>query len=296
MSYKQGMQHSVLDAALIVAGSLVFALGIVAFEAPYGLAAGGLTGLAVVIQRVCAQVGIAAPLGLQTIVMNAVLMVPVVRTGGIRYAWRTLLGIVASSVFVDVLSPLVPPLGDGDLLLCALWGGVVCGIGLGMAFRGGGNTGGVDIIAQLVSRRTAMSVGTVGLAADLAVIALSIPVFSIKNALYAAVAMFVCTHVLDYVVAGPRSEKVAWIISDAFQSIEHEVLAELHRGCTRIQATGSFSGEGRPLLFVILSRRELPQLKTIVRDVDSHALLAITDVHEAFGEGFHSIEAEGGVG
>lgn len=109
------------DALLIVVGSALYAFGVDAFAVPEGLAAGGVTGLATIIYALGEQAGFAIPVGTQTLVMNALLMVLVVKSGGLRYLVKTIAGIVASSLFIDLFAPVVPPLGNGDLLLCALW-------------------------------------------------------------------------------------------------------------------------------------------------------------------------------
>jgi uncharacterized membrane-anchored protein YitT (DUF2179 family) len=179
---------------------------------------------------------------------------------------------------------------QGALLLCALWGGIITGAGLGICFRGRGNTGGTDIIAQFISDRTAWSIGMISLVEDVIVITLSVPVFGVRTALYAVVAMYVSGRVLDLVLEGPRTERAAWIISDHYPEIAHEIMFAMERGCTEISARGSWSGKDRPTLFVVLNQREVAELKAMVAEIDEHAVVIITDVHEAFGEGFHAFE------
>ena len=283
---------AVRDALLIVAGSIVFAIGVDVFEVPYGLAAGGVTGLAMVFSAVAETFGVVLPVGLQTIVINALLMVLVVRSGNRGYIARTVAGIVACGFFTDALVPFLPAVGsEGDLLLCALWGGVVTGLGLGLVFRTGGNTGGTDIVAQVVARRTSLPVGTSVIIVDGVVIALSATVFSVEQALYAAVAMFICGKVIDAVVDGPRAARAAYIISEKHDKIAHEILHTLDRGCTELEARGMWSGEERPVLFCVLSRSETVWLKQTVASCDPNAIVVISEVHEVFGEGFRQIRA-----
>ncbi len=277
------------DVVLIVVGSALYAFGVDAFAVPEGLAAGGVTGLATVIYAVGAEHGLYLPVGTQTLVMNGLLMIPVIRTGGLRYAARTIGGIVASSLFIDLFAPVVPPLGGGDLLLCALWGGVICGVGLGLVFRTGGNTGGTDIVAQLANRRLGVPVGTASVVVDALIVLVSIPVFSLSNALYAMVMMYLMCRVLDAVIDGPRSERAAWIISQNHDRIANAVMYSLGRGCTEVSARGVWSGNPKPMLLVILSNREVGMLKEIVSDADPEALMIISEVHEAFGEGFEGM-------
>jgi uncharacterized membrane-anchored protein YitT (DUF2179 family) len=279
----------VRDAFLICVGSFIYAVGIDCFEVPNGLAAGGITGLATVFYALAQQQDFYLPIGLQTLAMNVLLMIPVVRSGGLRYATRTIAGIVASAAFTDLLAPVLPVLGGGDLLLSALWGGVIVGFGLGLVFRSGGNTGGTDIIAQLLSKRTSMPVGSLSIVLDAIVVAVSIPVFSFENALYACIAMFITGWLIDLVIDGPRTERAAWIVSSEHERIANAIMYEMGRGCTEIQARGVWSGNDRPMLFVLLGRRELGMLKSIVLSIDPEALVVISEVHEVFGEGFRQI-------
>lgn len=279
------------DGLLIVVGSLVFAIGVDCFEIPYGLAAGGVTGLATVFSAMAEGFGVYLPVGLQTIVMNALLLLLVVRSGDRGYIVRTVAGIIACGVFTDALVPFLPVVGgEGDLLLCALWGGVIVGVGLGLVFRTGGNTGGTDIIAQLISRRLALPVGVAVIIVDGVIIAFSATVFSVEQALYAAVAMFISGKVIDTVVDGPRSARAAYIISEEHDRIANEILYTLNRGCTELQARGVWSGNSRPVLLCVLGRSEAVRLKQIVAACDPEAIVIISEVHEVFGEGFRQIE------
>ena len=279
------------DGLLIVVGSLVFAIGVDCFEIPYGLAAGGVTGLATVFSAMAEGLGVYLPVGLQTIVMNALLLLLVVRSGDRGYIVRTVAGIIACGVFTDALVPFLPVVGgEGDLLLCALWGGVIVGVGLGLVFRTGGNTGGTDIIAQLISRRLALPVGVAVIIVDGVIIAFSATVFSVEQALYAAVAMFISGKVIDAVVDGPRSARAAYIISEEHDRIANEILYTLNRGCTELQARGVWSGNSRPVLLCVLGRSEAVRLKQIVAACDPEAIVIISEVHEVFGEGFRQIE------
>ncbi len=278
------------EALLIVSGSVIFAVGVDCFEIPYGLAAGGVTGLATVFSAIAANMGVTLPVGIQTILMNVLLMLVVVRTGSKGYVARTVAGILCCGFFTDALVPFLPVVGgEGDLLLCALWGGVITGVGLGLVFRAGGNTGGTDIVAQLLARKATMPLGTAIIIVDGAVIAFSATVFSVEQALYAAVAMFICGKVIDAVVDGPRTSRAAYIITDRYKEVEREILDGLDRGCTELSARGAWSGQERPVLFCVLSRSETVRLKEIVAEHDPNAIVFISEVHEAFGEGFKRI-------
>ena len=277
------------DIATIIVGSIIFALGLDCFEIPNGIAAGGISGLATIFAQIARGYGINLPIGMQVLAMNMLLMILVVREGGLRYAARTSLGIVVSSLATDLLVPFVPVLGNGDLILCALWGGVACGFGLGLVFRAGGNTGGTDIIAQVVSRRTSIPMGVASLIADMAVVVLSVPVFGIEKALYATIAMYLGTRVLDMVLDGFNTQRAAYIISDQHERIKKHIFSDLDRGCTELLARGGYTGKERPVIFVVLTRPEMALLRRVVASVDPQATIVVSKIHEAFGNGFEQI-------
>ena len=275
------------DGALIVAGSLIYAVGIDCFEVPNGLAAGGLTGLATIIYAIGKQAGLLLPVGIQTILMNVLLLVYVeLRTHDRTYVTLSIAGILVSGFLTDAVAPFLPSLGTGDLLLSAIWGGVLVGGGIGLVFLTGGNTGGTDIICQMIAKKTGASVGTVALAVDGLIILASVPVFSLKNALYAVIALVVSSRVIDMVVDGPRTERVAYIISDHHEAIANAIMYDLGRGCTELQARGVWSGNERPVLFCVLGRSQTVVLKEAVARLDPDAIVIISEVHEAFGQGF----------
>ena len=281
----------VRDLPLVALGCAIAALAVDVFMVPQVLAAGGLTGLATIVAEFCRRAGLNLPVGIQTIVMNAVLLLFVLRTGGARYAVQTITGFVLFGFFTDLFAPFVAPLGERDLMLCALWGGIISGLGYGLVFRCGVNTGGSDTIAQIISRKTSLPVGSTVMAIDVAVCAASAPVFSLENALYAAIAMVLMGMVVDRVVDGADRRRMAFVISEQHERIADDVMYEMGRGVTEVQARGVWSGKNRPMLLIILDRRELSILKTVVAEHDPEAIVFIADVSEAIGEGFKELDA-----
>lgn len=277
------------DLPAIMLGCAIAAFATDVFMIPNGLAAGGLTGLATIIAELGRRAGISLPVGIQTIVMNALLLLVVVRSGGLKYVVQTVTGFVLFGFFTDLFAPFVLHLQHEDIMLSALWGGIVSGIGYGLVFRCGVNTGGSDTIGQIIARKSSLPVGATVMAIDVAVCAASAPVFSVANALYAALSMVLMGYVVDMVVDGGNTQRAAFIISDHFEDIEHDILHAMDRGCTRLMAQGSWTKKDRPVLFFVLSRREISIIKTIVYEHDADAMLIITDVNEAIGYGFKSV-------
>jgi uncharacterized membrane-anchored protein YitT (DUF2179 family) len=271
---------------LITVGLLLTALSLNAFLIPNRLAAGGVSGLATVLFYTAQDLGVTLPIGLQMLVMNIALLAIALRARGWRYAAKTIYGIVVLSIFIDVFAPITPHLAEGDYLLAALYGGALCGLGMGMVFKAGGSTGGTDIVAQLLSRKISLGQGQLLLAVDALVILLAGIKFGPELALYGAVAVFVMGATIDLVLEGLRVEKAAFIISEHSARIGDAIMNDLGRGATALAARGMYSGEPREMIFVVVSRKEIDDLKQIVNTIDPRALLIISDVHEAIGEGF----------
>ncbi|RVU98065.1 YitT family protein [Coriobacteriales bacterium OH1046] len=278
-------RRSVVDFSSILIGCALFAAGIDMFLVPNGLAAGGVSGLATITSHLASLRGVPLPVGIQTICINVLLMLLVARSGDNHYLVRVIVGFLASGMLIDAIEPLVPKMTD-DMLLASIWGGAICGAGIGLVMRGGGNTGGTDIIAQYIQRHAGVPVGTTFIVSDFIVITLSALAFSPRNALYALVSIFISGRVCDAVVDGPRTMRAAYIISGEHAAIAERIMYRLNRGCTELQARGVWSGNERPVLMCVLGRAETARLKEIVAECDPEAIIFISEMHEAFGEGF----------
>jgi uncharacterized membrane-anchored protein YitT (DUF2179 family) len=268
-------------------GIVMTAWALDVFLIPNRIAAGGVSGLSTVIfWWAKGTFGVTIPVGVTMLVLNAVLLVVAWRVRGHRYLAKTLYGAVGLSVLVDVLAPIAPHLASNDLLLAALWGGAITGLGMGLVFKAGGNTGGTDIVAQLMSSRVPFGVGQIMLVVDAFVTVLAALQFGPNLALYGVVAIFVSTATIDLVLEGVSVEKAVWIISDYADQIGAAINTDMGRGATRLEATGVYTGEKRGTLMVVLSRNEIDDLKLLVATLDPTAMVIISNVHEAIGEGF----------
>ena len=272
--------------ALMTSGALLVAWGLNAFLIPNKIAAGGVSGLATIIYHVARDAGVNLPVGVLMLVMNIGLLLIALRARGWKFAAKTVYGIVALSLAIDLMAPFVPVLASEDLLLAALYGGASTGLGLGLVFKAGGNTGGSDLVAQLLSPRVALGLGQLTLIVDAAVTLVAALVFGPELALYGAVAIFVAGGVIDLTLEGIPINKAVYIMSAQSKRIGEAILHDLNRGVTALAARGLYSGEAREMLFVVVSRNELDRLKEIVQTIDPSAMFIVSDVHEAIGEGF----------
>ena len=283
----------VRDYALMTLGILITAWGLNAFLIPNKLAAGGVSGLATVFYYLFQdKFGVTVPIGMQMLVMNGILLIIGIRAKGWRYGARTVYGMVAMSVAVDVLAAFTPHLAAHDQLLAVLYGGAVSGIGMGLVFKARGNTGGTDIVAQLLVEKVNLGIGQLMLLADAVVTLVAALVLGPDLALYGAVAVFIMGAVIDVVQEGLSVEKAAFIICDEPGRVADAVMHQLGRGATGIMARGLYSSEPREMVFTVVSRREIDALKALVHAVDPKAFVVIANVHEALGEGFKEIGAD----
>jgi uncharacterized membrane-anchored protein YitT (DUF2179 family) len=277
----------VRDYFWMTVGILVTAWALDAFLIPNRIAAGGVSGLSTVLFYMLRDAHLpAVPVGVLMLVINIVLLAIGIRLRGWRYGAKTIYGAVGLSVAIDVMAPFIPALATKDPLLAVLWGGALCGVGMGMVFRVGGNTGGTDIVAQLLTKRFNLGVGQLMLLVDAAVLVVAALKFGPELALYGAVAVFVTTTVVDVVQEGLSTEKAAFIFSKMNEQIGAAILEELGRGATAFAARGLYTGDDREVIFCVVSRMEIDDLKKIVHALDPDAFLVISDVHEALGEGF----------
>ena len=268
--------------AATVVGSALFALGFSLFLAPNEINTGGLSGLAQIAVHV---LGVGS-VGSFTVVFN----LPLFIAGGIRIGKRffagSLLGMVLSSVLIDAVAMI--PFPQCDILVGALYGGLLCGLGLGVVFASGTSTGGSDILVRLLKLRYRnVPIGTISLCFDGMVVALTGIVFGdISKALYSGIAVFICSQVMDIVVYRFDYSKVALIISDAPEEIAREICDRLGRGATFLDGEGYYSRTRKKVVLAVVKKRQLAELKELVMEFDENAFVIVQEAHQVLGDGF----------
>lgn len=264
-------------------GSFLTALGLVAFLIPNKIAAGGVSGLATVLFYV-----FGFPVGVSMFVINLPLLILCVKELGMRFGAKSLYGTFVISFFIDFLAVYIREPWTTNPLLASIYGGVVCGLGMGIVFRAKGTTGGTDLAAALINKFLGVSLGYSLLSIDGLVIILAGVVFNIEAALYALVSVFVTSKMIDLVQEGVGYAKAALIISERHQEISSELLSRMSRGVTAIQSRGGYTSQERDVLLCVVSQSEVSTLKSIVYHVDPKAFVIVSNVNEVLGEGFKS--------
>ena len=281
---KHTVSYYLKSYAVITLGSLIYALAYNIFYAPNLVAMGGLTGLGQVINALIP----ALPVGTMVFIMNVPLFFLGWKYIGGHLLVSSLYAMTFSSFAIDVMNMIYqfPPT---DTMLASIFGGALLGLGIGLVFSKGATTGGTDLIARLLKLKFAwLPMGTMVLIPDFVVIVLAAIAFGkVESALYGIVSLFVSTKVMDTVLYGLDSSKVAYIISDSCKEITDAVIA-MDRGATILHGEGAYSGDEKKVLMVAFKQKEIVPLKEKVNDIDPHAFLIVCDAHDVLGEGFRT--------
>lgn len=268
----------------ILLGAAIFSFGLVHFNMQNNLAEGGFTGITLLLFFLFQY---------DPSITNLILNIPIFFAGwkllGKKTFFYTIIGTLAVSLFLWVFQryQLDIPL-EGDLFLAALFAGVFIGIGLGIIFRFGGTTGGVDIIARLIHKYKGISMGRTMFMFDAVVITLSLLTYlNHREAMYTLVAVFVGARVIDFMQEGAYSARGALIISEEHHgSIADAIMEHMDRGVTVLKGHGSYTKQSKEVLYCVVSRNEIVHLKKIINAIDPQAFVSVTVVHDVMGEGF----------
>ena len=272
-----------------ILGSAVFALGFNLFLAPHDLSAGGVSGLAMIFQHLFKF----GTIGSLTILIN----LPLFILGGVKIGRRffvgSLLGMVTSSVLLDVFALI--PVPETEPFLAVLYGGVLTGLGLGLVFIAGTSTGGSDIIVRLLKLRYRdVPIGQISMAFDLVVCTLTGIVFKdITKALYTGVAVFVTSKVIDAVVYRFDYSKVALIITAHYEEVAEMIDQKLQRGVTFLYGQGSYSRKDTKVVLTAVKKQQLSELKEQVSEIDPKAFIIVQEAHQVLGDGFSKYSKDG---
>jgi len=273
---------------LLIVGAVIDATSVNIFFAPFKIAPGGVTGVAVILNYLDARL----PIGLIILIGNIPIQILGYRMlGGWRIVLRTICYILLYSFLVEFLKPYTSGVEVGtNVLLNALFGGILGGIAGGLVLRAGGTQGGTSTLGRILQQHFGMPLSTTSLYTDTAVILLAGLVFGWEGALYAIVALFVGGATADYVLEGPSVVRTATIITDRPDMISELVLDEMGRGVTAWQGKGMFTDQDHTVLFITISRAQVSNLRRLVHIADPKAFMVIGHGHVAYGEGFRQIK------
>lgn len=277
-----------LSYSLIIVGSFILAAGFVLFITPYKIVPGGVYGISIVLHYM-----IGTPIGLMALCFDIPLTIIGMKVLGPRFGFKTVLGFSLTAVFTDTLTWLwgFEPLVHGDALLSSIFGGLLCGLGLGLIFKSKATSGGSDIIAAIIAKFTRLPIGQLMIMVDSAIVLIGLLVFrDWKIPLYSWIVIYITGKVIDGVLEGINYEKSLFIISDKHEEIRDKIIKNLNRGGTVIEGKGMYNMAERRIIFTVVSRRELIILEEYIHKIDPKAFLTVLDASEILGEGFKSLK------
>lgn len=263
-------------------GSAIFALGFSLFLEPNNINSGGISGLAQAIAHVIGTQNV----GLLSVLLN----LPLFLIGGIRVGKRffagSLIGMLVSGVLIDLFASI--SIGFQDALVSGIYGGLLCGLGIGVVFAAGTSTGGSDILVRLLKLHYRnVPIGMISMTFDALVVILTGIVFrDITRALYSGIAVFITGQVMDLVVYRFDYSKVAIIISDQAEAIAKAVAEKLDRGVTFLDGQGYYTRQDKKVVLTVVKKGQLADLKELVMERDEAAFVIVQEAHQVLGDGF----------
>lgn len=275
------MPKHVKNAILLVSGNFLLAFGIQYFLLPNHILSGGVSGIAVALQPL---IHVSSEVIINVLV--AVLFLLGVLFLGKKFALKTLASSILYPGFLTILNQFVTP-QLVEPLLASVFGGVMCGVGIGLVFRTGASTGGMDIPPLILSKHTHIKLTVWITIVDILTVMLGLISYSINDILIGIISVWVSSKVIDEIlIFGGEEAKTVYIISDQYDLILRKIHTELERGSTLIEARGGFTGKDKPLILTAILKNQYPQLERDVHEIDPEAFLIVSDATEVRGEGF----------
>lgn len=305
-------KKSILDLTkqciLILIGTFIMAFGYMVFLSPNNIVPGGFMGLAQIVHDVLANIGFTfISTSVWYLILNIFLYLYAVSVLGFKFGIRSGVGIFSYSIFTSLIENFdfvesitsqfqteSAVLGGGIYILYALYGGLIMGVGIGFVFRGEGSTGGCDMVAVVVNKiKPTITTGQIVIAVDGIVVLLSAFAYhSLVLPLYALIAIFICGKISDIFVDGVQSLNAYYILTDKKDELSSEILKNLKHGLTYIKCEGMFTHQEKSMLFIVLKKTEVMELKNIVKNVDPKAFMYGHPVKDAYGNGFLPYETK----
>ena len=272
-------KDTLLEYVYVIAGAAVIALGFNLFLLPNQVASGGVSGISTILNGLFGWNA-----GLVQYAFNIPLFVAGVMILGKNFGMKSLVGTLTLPAIVLLTQSWQPV--TLNPLLGAIFGGIVVGFGIGLVFKGKASTGGTDLLAQIITKYTGLTLGTSVLLID-GVIALSAAlVFDIEKGLYAIIGLYVTTKTIDVIQLGFSQSKMVYIISNQEDELRDTIYAQIDRGVTKVPAIGGYTKKERSMLIVVVYQTEFTRLKQIIQTVDPKAFVIVSDAYEVLGEGF----------
>ena len=281
-------RESIKEFALITIGIFLVAISVVYFFEPNNIAAGGITGLAIVINHYIPFISI----GPVVLMMDAILFIVALIVLGAKFGAKTIYSSFLLSTSMWLMQTFIPINITNDLILATIFGTLISAVGMAIVFNANASTGGTDIIAKILNKFFHIEIGKSLLIVDFLVTLLGAVTFGINIGLYGLLAVIINGVVIDNIIAGFKTKSEITIISEKNKEISKFILDDLERGCTFIKGIGGFTGKDTSILYTVLDRNEFIKLKNKIKEIDKNAFITVGEVHEVMGEGFIGIDED----
>ena len=281
-------RESIKEFALITIGIFLVAVSVVYFFEPNNIAAGGITGLAIVINHYIPFISI----GPLVLMMDAILFIVALIVLGAKFGAKTIYSSFLLSTSMWIMQTFIPINITNDLMLATIFGTLISAVGMAIVFNANASTGGTDIIAKILNKFFHIEIGKSLLIVDFLVTLLGAVTFGINIGLYGLLAVIINGVVIDNIIAGFKTKSEITIISEKNKEISKFILDDLERGCTFIKGIGGFTGKDTSILYTVLDRNEFIKLKNKIKEIDKNAFITVGEVHEVMGEGFMGIDED----
>lgn len=281
-------RESIKEFALITMGIFLVAVSVVYFFEPNNIAAGGITGLAIVINHYIPFISI----GPLVLMMDAILFIVALIVLGAKFGAKTIYSSFLLSTSMWLMQTFIPINITNDLILATIFGTLISAVGMAIVFNANASTGGTDIIAKILNKFFHIEIGKSLLIVDFLVTLLGAVTFGINIGLYGLLAVIINGVVIDNIIAGFKTKSEITIISEKNKEISKFILDDLERGCTFIKGIGGFTRKDTSILYTVLDRNEFIKLKNKIKEIDKNAFITIGEVHEVMGEGFMGIDED----
>lgn len=277
------MSSRILDGLYIVAGCALSGLAYSLFIIPHHFVPGGISGIAILINSLTHL-----PVGAMIIALNIPIFLLGLRTMGKGYVAGSLVGMVLSSVMIDLFHEVLKvPSATQNEVLASIYGGIMLGAGIGLVFRGRASTGGSDIIGMILSKYTGMSLGFGIMVTDFIIISASgFVLWNLEAPLYGYIVLFLSTKVVDLVLEGWSYSKLVIITSTRTDEISDFILHTLDRSGTALRSRSLYLNREGEIILTVIHRKQLTALREFIRDIDPEAFVIINDTYDVLGRGF----------
>ena len=281
-SSQSSVKDSIKEYLFVIIGAAVIAFGFNVFLFPNQVASGGVSGISTILHGMFGWNA-----GIVQYAFNIPLFIAGVIVLGKKFGIKSFIGTIALPFFVILTAgwdawTLNPLLGS-------IFGGIVVGLGIGLVFKGNASTGGTDLLAQIITKFTGLTLGTSVLFIDGVIAVSAAIVFDLEKGLYALIGLYVTTKTIDIVQLGFSQSKMVYIITRKETEVRDAIYKEVNRGITKLPAYGGYTGEERPVLMVVVYQTEFTKLKQVLKAIDPEAFVIVSDAYEVLGEGFKKV-------